>query len=150
MPTKLGNILRAGEGRPSERYGLDAVVCWQRLWLLLPQAARGELQSARAALDSDVVAFSWGVLFLAWTPFTLLAIPIALVVAALAYRGAQTNAAIYSDLFEASFDLYRQDLYEAMSWPLPKSPADEQELGKQLTEYLWRGSNQPKPSFVGK
>jgi hypothetical protein len=148
MPTKLGNIIRAGEGRPSERYGLDTVVCWPRLWLLLPPAARVELQGARASLDSDVVALFWGVLFLAWTPFTLWAIPIALLAAALAYRAAQTSAAIYSDLLEASFDLYRKDLYEALSWPLPENPADELEIGRQVTQYLWRGSNQREPRFV--
>lgn len=148
MPTKLGNIIRAGEGRPSERYGLDTVVCWPRLWLLLPPAARVELQGARASLDSDVVALLWGVLFLVWTPFTPWVIPIALLAASLAYRAAQTSAAVYSDLLEASFDLYRKDLYEALSWPLPENPAEELEIGKQVTQYLWRGSNQPEPRFV--
>ena len=44
MPTRLGNILRAAEQRPLEKYGLDAIVCWSRLWLLLPDAVKKDLQ----------------------------------------------------------------------------------------------------------
>lgn len=148
MPTALGNIIRAGEGRPLERYGLDAVVCWHRLWLILPQQARAELQDARGALDADVVGSLWGALFLVWTPFSLWAIPIALVAASIGYRAALISGSIYSDLLEACFDLYRWDLYEALAWPLPKNPAEEQEAGGRLTQYLWRGSVQSEPTFV--
>ena len=52
MPTQLGNILRAAERRPLIKYGLDAVICWSRLWLLLPEAARKDIKDARADLNN--------------------------------------------------------------------------------------------------
>lgn len=68
MPTRLGNLLRASEYRSKERYGLDALVYWPRLWLLLADSTRKELQEARAALNTAVRIGFWSLLFLVWTP----------------------------------------------------------------------------------
>ena len=51
MPTRLGNVLRAAEGRSAAKYGLDSIICWPALWLVLPEAAKTELQAARSELD---------------------------------------------------------------------------------------------------
>ncbi len=37
MPTRLGNILKNAELHPEDRYGIDAVVVWPRLYPLLPR-----------------------------------------------------------------------------------------------------------------
>ena len=66
MPTRLGNILRAAEQRPLERYGLDAIICWSRLWLLLPDAVKKDLQEARADLNSAARVWLWSLLFIGW------------------------------------------------------------------------------------
>jgi hypothetical protein len=63
MPTRLGNILRTAEQRPLEKYGLDAIVCWSRLWLLLPETARKDVQEARADLNTAVRVWLWSLLF---------------------------------------------------------------------------------------
>jgi hypothetical protein len=42
---------------------------------------------------------------------------------------------------ESSFDLYRFALYEQLRWPLPSDPDSERRAGKQLTEYVWRGTS---------
>jgi hypothetical protein len=47
QPTRLGNIMRAAEGRPVAKYGLDAVGLWVHLWLVLPITTRSELAAAR-------------------------------------------------------------------------------------------------------
>ena len=54
MPTRLGNVLRAAELRPLERYGLDGVICWSRLWLTLTESVRGAIDQSRESLDTDV------------------------------------------------------------------------------------------------
>ncbi len=40
LPTSLGNILRSRERSPERKYGMDAIVCWPRLWPLLPEHVR--------------------------------------------------------------------------------------------------------------
>jgi hypothetical protein len=149
MPTRVGNVLRAAESRPYEKYGLDAVKCWPQLWLVLPDVARQELTSARASLDAAAAACLWGLLFLVWSTWTLWAIPVGLAVTLAAYFvWVPDRAEVFADLVEAAFDLYRPALYAALRWPLPSDPADERKLGALLTEYLWRGSDATIPKFM--
>ena len=143
MPTRLGNILRAAELRPQLRYGLDAVVCWPHLWLLLPDNTRTELQEARASLNTAARVWLWGLLFLIWTPLALWAIPVSLVTLWFAYRWLLADARNYGDLLNAAFDLHRYQLYKSLRWPLPNNSEEEKTMGQQLSEYLWRGPVRP-------
>jgi hypothetical protein len=149
LPTRIGNILRAAESWPTDKYGLDAVVVWPRLWLLLPDSSRQELLAARGALDSAVAAVIWGVLFCAftiWTPFALLA-GLAVATAAVVFW-VPNRAEVFGDLLEAAYDLYRTALYQQLRWPPPTDPKQEHSEGRQLTSYLWRGSDDPAPTFT--
>ena len=92
----------------------------------------------------------WSMLFLVWSVWTLLAVPMGLFVALLAYRWALHASEIYGELLEASFDLHRTTLYESLRWPLPATPADEQKAGEELTAYLWRGSDRTAPVFTSR
>ncbi len=149
LPTPIGNILRAAERRPMDKYGLDTVALWPRLWLVLPDATRQQLLAARAALDTAVAAAIWGVLFCAFTPFTVLAIPIGLAVAVLAVTVVVPGRAqAFGDLIEAAYDLHRTALYRQLRWPLPANPAEEHPAGERLTAYLRRGSRDPDPAFT--
>ena len=149
LPTPIGNILRAAERRPIDKYGLDAVALWPRLWLLLPDATRRQLLSARASLDSAVTTAIWGVSFCAFTPYTILAIPIGLSVAALAITVVVPGRAqVFGDLIEAAYDLHRTALYQQLRWPLPANPKQEHAAGERLTSYLRRGSHDPDPTFT--
>jgi hypothetical protein len=147
MPTRLGNLLRASEYRSKERYGLDAVVCWPRLWLLLPDSTRKELQEARAALNTSVRICLWSLLFLVWTPLAWWAPIFAFPAAWLNYRMALNTASVYVDLLEATFDVHRNLLYQSLRVKQPKSPAKEFEDGKKLTQYLWREPDSSMPDF---
>ena len=148
MPTALGNALRTAESRPRIKYGLDGVFCWPRLWLLLPPLARQELSEARARLDASVQLCIWGAVFCLWGFSSLWALPIGIATAVFAYRSALENGILYGELIDSSYDLYRRELYTALRWPAPRNPAEEREAGRQLTQYLLRGSDRNKPFFV--
>ena len=148
MPTKLGNILRASESRPFDKYGLDAVICWPRLWLVLPDGVKKELQEARSNLNTAVRFWLWSLLFIVWIVWAWWAIPAGLLGAIFAYYWAVDAASVYCSLLESAFDLYRLELYKSLRWPIPLNPKQEQELGQQLTTYLLRGSDRDRPIFT--
>ncbi len=140
LPTRLGNCLRAAELRPWMKYGLDAVICWPHLWLLLPDEARQELSEARASVNGALFNLLWGVLFLVWTLWAWWAIFVGVAVALFAYWQALNAAEVYGNLLNAAFDLYRLTLYDALRWPQPLDTSDEKNSGQRLTEYLFRGT----------
>jgi hypothetical protein len=149
MPTRVGNILRAAETRPYHRYGLEAVIVWPRLWLVLPDPARQELTAARGAVDASVAAVIWGLGFTAFTPLAWWATPVGIAVAlAAAIWWVPSRAEVFADLVEGAYDLYRTSLYQQLRWPLPDSPADEHKAGIDLSTYLDRGSDKPQPEFT--
>ena len=149
LPTRVGNVMRAAETRPIGKYGLDPVVVWPHLWLVLAEPARRELVAARRSLDLSIAAVIWGLLFVAFAPLAWWAVPVGLVVAGGAWWGwVPGRVAAYADLVEASVDLYRLDLYRQLRWPLPRDPDDERVQGRRLTTYLRRGLAGTEPAFV--
>lgn len=138
MPTALGNILKRGEANPRYKYGLDAIVCWPRLWLLLPKETKDILFSIGGRIHQAVESWVWGLLSVIWCFLSPWIIPFSFLWMFLSYRAAIQSARPYSDLFESVFDIYRYDLYKAMHWPLPERD-NEKSQGERLTEYLWRG-----------
>jgi hypothetical protein len=142
MPTKVGNILRAAETRPADRYGVGVVTLWPHLWAVLPDAQRQDLAAARLALDNAVTACLWAVLFLvAATPITWWA-PVPAIAAAVAAWTSwiPARAAVFADLVEAAYDLHRLDLYRALGVPVPTSREAEPAAGRALTELVLRGT----------
>jgi len=139
MPTRIGNILRAAECWPRDKYGLDAVIVWPRLWLVLRGSTRDEIGDARAGLDQAICGLVWGVLLALWGLVALWAVGVAIIVAAFFYRRIVTAAEDYGDLVEAAFDLERAELYRQLRAPLPPTSDLEPAEGAALTQYLWRG-----------
>lgn len=139
LPTRLGNVLRAAEEFPYVRYGLAMFVVWPRLWLVLPDSTRNELSTTRKALDERTRILTWGLLLTVWTIWAWWALPIAIGVATVAYRGMLSAAGVYGDLIRAAFDLHRFAMYKSLNWPLPASTAGESSQGRALTQYLHRG-----------
>jgi hypothetical protein len=155
LPTRLGNILRAAERRPLDRYGLDAIVVWPRLWMLLPDGVRADLQSAHNDLNIAARFWLWSMLCLVWVPLyascvwwwwsiPIIAISIALYV----YYGWLLETAInYSSLIDAVFDIYRINLYQSLRWKLPVDTKQDKAFGLEITMYLRRGPDPDKPTL---
>jgi hypothetical protein len=140
LPTRLGNILRAREQSPERKYGLDAIICWPRLWPLLPENVRSDLSGARLNLDRLVEFWFWGLLFLLWTFLIPWAVVISLLWMFIAYSMACQSALSYGDLLESAFDLHRFLLYDALGWARPENTQVEKTMGCELNEFLWRGT----------
>lgn len=128
LPTRLGNTLRAAESYPGdpERWGLDAVFWWPRLYLIIPDSARAQVDEARASMDQMVVLSALSVMFAAVAAGVGIAgLPLAvwapccvggLALSWLTYRAAVTSAAGFGDLVPI---LLR---------PVPRRPADPSRL----------------------
>jgi hypothetical protein len=142
MPTRLGNVLRAAERRPLVRYGLDAVVCWPRLWLIIPDAARTTVQSARSALDADLRAWIYAIALCAFALYQRNWLPAlaALSLGYFLYVRATASAITYGSLIVSVYDMYRTLLYDGLRLPLPTSVSDEPTAGTLVNMYLARGS----------
>lgn len=148
MPTSLGNILRFSERVSDWRYGLDSIVCWSRIWLLLPDGAKKELADARADLDVGARAWFWGMLFVVWSGITILALAIAILVCVGAYWWMKNAASVYGDLIQAVFDVYRPSLYNALRIPMAPNAGEERNAGIALSSYLANGSDNPALVFA--
>jgi hypothetical protein len=150
LPTRLGNTLRAAESYPGdkERWGLDAVFWWPRLYLIIPDSAREQVDEARASLDQMVflsvlsvvfaaVAIGFGIAGLrlaVWVPCAAGALALSW----LTYRAAIASAAVFGDLVRSCFDLFRSDLLTHLGWPLPEKMPDERALWGALGQQLYR------------
>ena len=150
MPTTLGNILRARERSPKRKYGFDAVICWPRIWPLLPENVRNDLIASRSSLDQLIELWFWGLLFLLWSTQSPWAVVIGLLWMFLSYGISLQAAMAYGDLLESAFDLHRLSLYDAIGWNRPKNSDEEKELGAQLTEFLWRGTLPEPQAYIRK
>ena len=51
MPTRLGNILRAAEDHALDRYDIDTVIVWPRLYAVLPDRFIAAIAAAKMPLD---------------------------------------------------------------------------------------------------
>ncbi|MBW4466378.1 MAG: hypothetical protein KME07_13215 [Pegethrix bostrychoides GSE-TBD4-15B] len=89
--------------------------CWSRLWLLLPDAVKKDLQAARADLNTAARVWLWSLLFIGWTALgAWWAAPVGILSAVFAYYSWALDAArTYGELIEAAFDLHRHLLYQS-------------------------------------
>jgi hypothetical protein len=113
-PTWMGDRIHAVEQIALNRYGLDLTFAWPRLWLVLPDQARAELNAAHSAFAAAVITGTW-----VW-PYLLLGLvcwPAALaglVVGTVGWVRARKAVADMTALSEATLDLYVRTLAVAL------------------------------------
>jgi hypothetical protein len=130
LPTRLGNVLRSGEDRAGQRYGLQTVTMWPLLYPSVSPSLTEALDGLRDQLDVAVrlcvvlliaAAVSGAMLI---TDGWWLAVPAAAILLAwLAYRSAIRTAAAYGEAMGWAFDLHRFDMLNALHLPLPPNMA---------------------------
>jgi len=149
MPTRLGNILKNLELYPKQRYKIDAVLIWPRLYQLLPESLLQSIAEAKSSLDLMLVISWLGGLFAFVSGIYLLIVGAAwwlflvcfwggLFVAWLAYQGALASAILYAHQIKTAFDLYRHELLKQMRWQLPTDLEDEKKTWDTLCQFLYR------------
>jgi hypothetical protein len=154
LPSRLGNVLRSAEAYPAspDRYAMDGVFYWPRLYAVLPEAIRTTLEQARSAIDTMLILslLAWlyvpvaaGILLAtgagwqAW-PWWLGALGGGLLAGMVAYRSAVSAALVFGELVRSCFDLYRHDLLKQFGYTIPASLQDEQRLWHNLAQQLVR------------
>jgi hypothetical protein len=148
MPTRLGNVLKNAELYARDRYRVNAVLLWPRLFPLLPRPFAELVAEARSGLDFLVLLSALGVAFGATAGVGLLALRApwlltleaaggGLAVAALAYGAAVGQARVYGQLVKSAFDLYRFRVLKQLRLPLPGNPDEEETLWQEVCGFLY-------------
>lgn len=151
MPTRLGNILKNAELYPFQRYQVDAVLMWPRLYPILPKEYATLLGDAKASLDLMLVISALSGLFAVVSSSYLLIVGGTwwlflicfwggLILARLAYLSALHAAIPYTQLIKSAFDLYREDLLVKLGYKRPESLDAEIKLWDNLCKLVYRGT----------
>lgn len=154
--TRLGNILRAAERYPYDRYGADAVLVWPRLYPLLPDSVITSAAQARESLEFLLVLSALAATFGTLSGIYLLVVtaPVwlfllcfwgALTVAIMAYRSSLGTALLYAEVLRSAFDLYRLDVLTAMRLPMPVNAAAERQRWTEVNRLILRNVPLPRP-----
>lgn len=146
MPTRLGNILRAAEDHPLDRYEINAIVVWPRLYAVLPDQFTAAIAAAKLPLDLMAVIGALAAAFtVAGTVIAAVLLPWyaalacgagGLLACCLAYAGAVQSARPYAQLIRAAFDVHRGLLLDAAGLSRPRTYGEERRQWAQIS-HLW-------------
>ncbi|GAB3873140.1 hypothetical protein ACFQ1S_00775 [Kibdelosporangium lantanae] len=151
LPTGLGNILRRGETTAGERYGLNTMVVYSRLY---PHLGPSVNSSVANRLDLIDTTCTFTILFavqsvlalpLVWRVDWWSLVPVGyLLFAGVAYRGARSVAERFNETLYVAFDLHRFDMLKALHRRLPGTPETELVENEELSRFL--AQNQAWPT----
>ncbi|MEV4833501.1 hypothetical protein AB0K05_03205 [Nonomuraea sp. NPDC049486] len=147
LATRLGNVLRAAEAYPIQRYGAGLVTLWPRLYHVLPREIQNDVENARATMEFLLVLSLWfcgfGVMnpFIAWfldtsMPLALGLLGVSLFFAYCAYVSAIPAAIEYGQYLKSAFEVYRFALLKRLRLRQPTSMADEKKQWADLQRLI--------------
>ncbi|GII29130.1 hypothetical protein [Planotetraspora mira] len=148
FPTRLGNVLQAAENYPRDRYGVDTILFWPRLFSLLPEqfqrdyeeyVANYEFPLVVSFLASIATTISGMAMLLTGQPPLLYGLVVGggFVAAYVAYRFALSGAEELGEQQRTAFDLYRDKLLEM--WPTADDVRDERDAFNMITRFVVMG-----------
>ncbi|MGW0391003.1 hypothetical protein ACWDYJ_08880 [Streptomyces sp. NPDC003042] len=109
-PAWYGDRMQATADRVEATYGVDLAALWPRLWLILPEPAVRQIQSARTSFGAAARLAAWAVgyalLAYWWWPAALVAVGCA----AVARSRARTALDSLAGLIEAAVDVHGREL----------------------------------------
>lgn len=149
LPTRLGNVLLAAERYPADRYGVDPIRFWPRLFPLLPERFRTDYEEFLIqqefplviAFLSAVTAVLTGAVLLVTQGSPLLFVFCfggGLLVAFAFYRLSESGARALGEQLRTAFDLYRDRLLD--QWPTPADVRDEREAFALIHRFMLLGN----------
>jgi hypothetical protein len=166
LPTMLGNIIKAAENYPGERYGFDGVHFWPRFIQVIPNAYKSAIDNVRNELSFHVnmsmisILFSvvcvLGILFAPYVGGTgsavfndylgevlryLMGAALGFVSSGFFYNASLMTARSFSLMTRSSSDLFRLELLKQLGMKRPKSSIEEFETWQNLNELVVLGSH---------
>lgn len=146
LPTMLGNVLRAAEEKGEQRYGLDTVVIWPRLYHVLPEELQQSVADQRNQLDIAtrlcvvfILAAIVSAALLYRHGWWNLAESIAVALAWMSYRSAIAAALAFGESIQVAIDLHRFDMLKALHLPAPADRDAERKANGLLCDFLRQG-----------
>lgn len=154
LPTKLGNVLRASEDYAETTYGMDVVFWWPRLWIILPEDVKQQIDDSQAPIIAlinlatqlgifTLIGFIylciqfrelWGIWACVAACVTLI---LGLILTFLSYRGAVSQAKVYGLLIRSAVDIYRFDLLKALHQSIPSNLSEEKRLWDKMNKWVY-------------
>lgn len=139
-PTWSGDRLNAVILRMDRDLHLNLPIVWPYLWTVLPDPARNELTTARAALTKATTLNAWAFLYLPLAMWWWPAIPLSAAIALTGRWRTRTTTNTYAQLLEATTRLHLTTLATQLGIPHAGGPTPS--LGATLTHHL---HTQPPP-----
>lgn len=167
LPTEFGNILKASEAYPGDRYGIDGVEFWPRLIHVIPKDYQESIDGSHNELSFLV---NMGILALAFSFLCLLAIfynfisqsfspslsgltllqnagrytlsgVIALAFVFFFHKASIISVSTFGVMIRSAYDLFRLDLLKRFRLKMPKNSDDEFFMWKNLGELIALGQH---------
>ncbi|MFC0598234.1 hypothetical protein [Streptomyces palmae] len=120
-PTWYGDRMQATADRVEAAYGVDLAALWPRLWLLLPEPAVRQIQSAQESFGAAARLAAWGLAYALLACWWWPAAPVALGCAAVARARARTALEALAGLIEAAVDVHGRELAARVGLLAPES-----------------------------
>ncbi|BAY11117.1 hypothetical protein [Calothrix sp. NIES-2098] len=150
-PTSFGNVYAIAEEYPYERYGIDSVLFWPHLRMLMQEKAPNHslrLTQQKTVLDLSInFAFLSGVLTVeiiiticsGYKPLLLVLAGVAFLLSISFYQASVAAIQGLGELIKVSFDYYRGLVLKEFNLKMPDNLTEEQALWVKLASFIRRG-----------